>query len=209
MSGIEIFGIVLGLYPIVVTLAQAYSAAKPGVGSKQLSRKLETEATIYEKIVKDLLTSVASQEEIQRLVELRTDVPEPWEEQNLRRKLRLRLGGEKLELTRAHLDEARETLEFLRSELTNMYRGTRVLDRFKTKMKATMANMPQSSIKNHLTRLNELNKDLIRYVGGNQAFLNWFVDMDPPDRNYSKEQWYPLKASQSFLPKPLPKKIWM
>jgi len=68
MSGFEAIGLIMGIYPIVTQLAQTYSTMKLGGGSRQLSRKLETEATIYDKIARDLLASVASQEEIQRLV---------------------------------------------------------------------------------------------------------------------------------------------
>jgi hypothetical protein len=97
---------------------------KPSFSSKQLSRKLDTEATIFEKTVRDLLASVASQEEIQQLVQQGSDDQPLWQEQSLLQRLSGRLGQEKLELVLRYLNEMKELLDALRGELENMCRGT-------------------------------------------------------------------------------------
>ena len=124
MSGFEVIGVILAVWPMVTGLAHTYSTIKPGVGSAQLSRKLETEATIFDKIVRDLLGSVITPEQIQRLDQQESDDQWPSLEQALRRRLRRRLGRDKFELTLRHLVEMRELLDVLRGEIENMCNST-------------------------------------------------------------------------------------
>ena len=124
MSGFEAIGFILGIYPLVKELAQTYTTMKPSLGSKQLSRKLETESTIYDNTVRDLLVSVVGQEETQRLFQQGSYDQSPWMEQSLRQKLRRRLGQKKLTLTLEYLSNMKELLDVLRGELENMCRGT-------------------------------------------------------------------------------------
>ncbi len=109
---------------MVTGLAQTYSGMKLGVGARQLSRKLETESTIFDKTVRDLLGSVITPEEILRLVQQESDDQRQGLEQLLRQRLRRRLGLDKFKLTLDYLSEMRELLDVLNGELKNMCSGT-------------------------------------------------------------------------------------
>ena len=124
MSGFEVIGLIMAFWPMVTGLARTYQGMKPGVGSRQLSRKLEIESTIFDKIVRDLTGAVIAPEEIQRLVQQESDEQRPLLEQALRQRLRRRLGRDKFQLTLDYLSDMKELLDALRGELENMCRGT-------------------------------------------------------------------------------------
>lgn len=124
MSGIEIFGVILGLYPVIVELAQTYKRMR-GSGSADLNRGVIVASAMYDDTVKKILESAVSQQEMQRLVPGQGPIDQPlWQEPALQRKLLARLGSEKLDLTIGYLSQMKTSLDQVKTELTNMCRGT-------------------------------------------------------------------------------------
>lgn len=66
MSGIDIVGVILTLYPIALDLAKGYRKIK--WNDFELYRAVLVTGQLYDKTAKDLLTSAVSYEEMQRLV---------------------------------------------------------------------------------------------------------------------------------------------
>jgi hypothetical protein len=124
MSGFEVAGVILALYPALKLMADSYKAIKPGRSARKISRDLDTQAVIYEGILKELLASVLPEEAVKRLMKDKSSGSSLWEELNLRGKLRRRLGTDKLRLTLEYLTEISRVLEILRTDLNNMNRGT-------------------------------------------------------------------------------------
>lgn len=121
MSGIEIVGVILALYPIALDLAKGYRKMK--WNDLELHRALLVAGQLYDKTVKDLLTSAVSYEEMQRLVPSHGPVNhELWKDAGLQQKLRDRLGPHKFPLAMRHLTEMKTLLDQVRSELTSISR---------------------------------------------------------------------------------------
>jgi hypothetical protein len=117
MSGIEVVGVVLGLYPVVLTALSAYRDSRSDSSqlAKKLTRNLRIERMIYESIVFRLLSQGVSESQARELLAQ----PNPdisgtlWHETDLRDAINDRL--EKTSSTDVALSVVRDIEELLRS----------------------------------------------------------------------------------------------
>ena len=126
-GGLEVAGVVLGLYPVITGLAEQYRNLK-GSGSASVSNRTEVASVLYEDIARQLLATVASRDEVQRLVDIATKSAGRedalWSGTDLGRKVTARLGKAKFEVILSLLAEMRTLLEEAKSDLDNKCRGT-------------------------------------------------------------------------------------
>lgn len=114
MSGFEVAGLILAVYPLLVNTVYVYKAAKSSQAVDQLARKLKTEATIYKQFTTKLLACVSLQEVNQ----------EAWQDENLQSQLMESLGSDRAELVLQDLHEMDELLKTLNTEISNMNRSS-------------------------------------------------------------------------------------
>jgi len=120
MSGLEVLGVLLGLYPLVVHLAKGYKLMKGGGGDSELHRNLIVAYTRFENTVKGLLESCSiPYRELQQLSSRQAD-QELWKDPILQQKLRNRIGEEKLDVALDHLLQIRTLLEQVKEELEGL-----------------------------------------------------------------------------------------
>jgi len=124
MSGAEIVGVVLGLWPIVITLAETYKNMK-GTGSGALSSQVLIARTVYDQTMRALLSSVVSDQELGQLLDLlpasRAGQGQPtWATEELRAKLSAKIGEEKLSVVFDRLGDMESCLDKVKRELENM-----------------------------------------------------------------------------------------
>ncbi|KAK1836111.1 hypothetical protein QBC39DRAFT_430261 [Podospora conica] len=156
MSGIEIVGAILALYPIAVDLAKGYKQMK--WNDSELHRVLLVASQLYDRTVKDLLTSAVSYGEMQRLVPSNGPINHRlWKDEGLQQKLQDRLGPHKFPLAMQHLTEMKTLLDQVQLELPSM---SRVMSRWKLKTKMALAHMPHSKVHERVKRVRVLNEDL-------------------------------------------------
>lgn len=87
MSGMEILGVILGLYPVIADLAKMYKRMK-GSNSNELNRTVVVTSAIYDATVRGLLASAVSQQEMRRLAPSRGPIDQKlWEDPVLQQKL--------------------------------------------------------------------------------------------------------------------------
>jgi hypothetical protein len=124
MSGFEIVGLLLGLYPIVVDAVSVYKATKTGRAATSLIRKLRIEEVIYRQFVHKLLAPNVEGEDIYQLYfnQQPPDI-DRWQAVALNQKLRLRLGSDKADLILQILREIDNLLKDLNTELSSISRG--------------------------------------------------------------------------------------
>lgn len=118
MSGFEVIGVVLGIYPIVVTAWEAFSLTKGDKGVQQMIRRLKIEETVYREHVKHILGPNAS--EAQRCQLMATTNPanlDAWRDAALQSNLRDRYGYEKADLLLKILQDLSNLLESMKNEL--------------------------------------------------------------------------------------------
>jgi hypothetical protein len=129
MSGLEVLGVLLGLYPLVVHLAKGYKLMKGSGGDSELRRNLIVASTRFENTVKGLLEScLISYRELQRLAPSNGQVDQAlWKDPTLQQKLRNRIGEEKLDVALDHLLQIKTLLDQVKEELEGLSpRGDRV-----------------------------------------------------------------------------------
>lgn len=118
MSGFEVIGVVLGVYPIVVTAWEAFSQTKGDKGIHQLTRRLKIEETIYREFVKHLLGPNASEAQQCRLMAPTSpDNLEAWQDTALQSNLRERYDFEKATLIVSILQDLSKLLDSMKKEL--------------------------------------------------------------------------------------------
>jgi len=137
MSGAEIVGVIVGLWPIAVDLAKAYQEMSGG--SSALSTQVLVARTVYDQTVKALLSSVMLDEEIKRLVQLPTPGEgrerTPWDDTALAAKVRAGLGSETWDAVVDILGEMKKYLDKIITDL-----GT-ILS-FRSKVRSRPASVP-------------------------------------------------------------------
>ncbi len=123
-SGIEVVGIVLALYPIVVDAWQAYKAAKSGIEVAQLIQRLETEQIVFDEFVDRLVGSSISKTERAsfntqnpRQRGERGEVVGCWQNQELQADLKTRLGYSKMRNILDIIANIHKLLDTMRTEL--------------------------------------------------------------------------------------------
>ncbi|KAE9378877.1 hypothetical protein N431DRAFT_478013 [Stipitochalara longipes BDJ] len=173
MSGFEVVGLLLGLYPLVVDAVNVYKATKTGRAATSLIRKLRVEEVVYHQFVYKLLAPNVPGTDIYRLY-LNQELPDVglWQEVALNQKLRIRLGAEKADIILDILREIESLLRDLNTYLSSISRGMEVLDKFRSSLRVAMYNKPQSSFQQRLARLNQCNKDLNRLLDGDDLHLS-------------------------------------
>jgi hypothetical protein len=158
MSGLEVIGVVLGLYPIVISLANGYLHWKGS--DAELHRALMVASTVFDNTVNHLLASTVSPQEVQRLPSSQREIDQTiWKDPVLQQTLRDRIGEQKLSLALVHLSEIKTLLVRVKTELTTMSRGG-----VRAKVKVTWAQMPNSGINERMKRVRKLNDDLCRLL---------------------------------------------
>ena len=124
MSGFEIVGLLLGLYPIVIQAVNVYKATKSGRAAVSMFRKLKTEEVIYRQFVQKLLAPNVQDDDPYQLY--LNQVPsnlDPWKSVTLNQKLRLRLGSDRADLILQILEDIDVLLKDLNTELQSIGRG--------------------------------------------------------------------------------------
>ena len=94
MSGIEIVGIVLGTWPIVISLAKAVKDAKDGVTISDLELQFKTDLYLMRELVSHMLESVDDLSERERIIlsDTTKESRDHWNRPDLAVKLQDRLG---------------------------------------------------------------------------------------------------------------------
>ena len=118
MSGFEIIGVILGVYPCIVEALALYKATKAGNGAASLSRNLKTESIIFGEFVYYLLAPSVSDDEYARLKDPKSPDVGLWKNPKLQSQLRARLGSEKAEVVVDILQEVKAILNWLQRELS-------------------------------------------------------------------------------------------
>ncbi|KAK3374505.1 hypothetical protein B0T24DRAFT_626750 [Lasiosphaeria ovina] len=160
MSGLEILGVILGLYPVIAELAKKYRQMK-GTDSRELDRTVDVTSAIYDATVRGLLASAVSPQEMHRLAPTHGPIDQNlWEDSNLQQKLLTRLGQQKFDLTIDYLTQMKKLLDHVKLELTTMCRSNEGFDRFKAALKRTVAGAGRPSIRETVKQVRHLNNDL-------------------------------------------------
>lgn len=121
MSGFEVVGVILGLYPIIGTVLKAYKASKGGKGAQQLIRVLKVEELIFGEFVHHLLAPNVSEAELVLLKASSSHDPLLWT--NAAASMTRRLGLEKARLIVEILQEMCILLRSLQGELSTNTHG--------------------------------------------------------------------------------------
>jgi hypothetical protein len=124
MSGFEIVGLLLGLYPLVVDAVNVYKATKTSRAATSLIRKLKIEEVIYRQFVYKLVAPNIQGADIYRFT-LNQEPPGlgPWQNVAMNQKLRIRLGPETADFVLDILREIERLLKDLNADLSNISRG--------------------------------------------------------------------------------------
>lgn len=142
-GGIEVVGIVLALYPIVVDTWQAYKAAKSGTEVNQMIQRLQTEQIVFQEFVHHLVGSSIT--ESQRALLIGSKPRERgqqgeevgcWHDPGLQADLKARLGFEKMQNILTIVENIQALLGCMSKELpgaartlvSQQERGEEVLD---------------------------------------------------------------------------------
>lgn len=117
MSGFEIAGLIIGAYPIIMTLLAAIKETKTGRGARRLAWDLEVESAIFGDFVFNLLAPNVAEADLARLTDPNNPDLELWNGAVLQMKLKSRLGDEKAKIVVETLQEMMELLSLLQNEL--------------------------------------------------------------------------------------------
>lgn len=119
MSGFEVVGIILGAYPLLMTVLEVYSETRSGKGARRLVRSLNIEAAIFDNFIHHLLAPpIISEAELIRLTDPTCPDLDLWKDVGLETKLNARLGPVIASIVVDILPEINELLRLLRNELT-------------------------------------------------------------------------------------------
>lgn len=124
MSGFEVAGLILGLYPLLVAALAVYNETVSGKGARRLVRNLKTEQAIFNNFIHHLLAPpIITEAESARLTDPTGPDLELWKDTKLQKKLEARLGCENASIVVDILREINELLHWLREELKFSDRG--------------------------------------------------------------------------------------
>jgi hypothetical protein len=120
MSGLEVIGLVLSLWPVVVDAVDIYKAMKEGRGADLLRHELDTEEYIFREFVHGLLSSAAvTDADLIQLSDRNRPNTGLWKDRALHSKLEKRLGPERSKIVLKSLVEMDKLLTGLREKLAN------------------------------------------------------------------------------------------
>ncbi|KAI4210335.1 MAG: hypothetical protein LQ351_006784 [Letrouitia transgressa] len=164
MSGIEVAGVILGLYPVIITALDLYRATKGGKGALSLARNLKTEEIIFGEFVHHLVAPNVSKADLIRLKSSASPDLALWTDKTLQANMRARLGAEKADNVVGILKEMHALLKDLQRELGPIAHGVDLLRKFRAKFREVRCNLPQSSLKERLDKLTSHNIQLQRLL---------------------------------------------
>lgn len=121
MSGFEVIGVVLGVYPIVLNACQLYRAARSGDGIEKLIRRLDIERFLFEDFVSRLLGPDVEESQLLRLKTSR-DLS-CWKENDLQTKLEQRHGFVKTKHIIAVITDLNDLLLSIQRDLPGVARS--------------------------------------------------------------------------------------
>jgi hypothetical protein len=125
MSGFEVIGVVLGVYPVVMDAYRAYTATKSRQGIESLIRKLRIEEIIYDGWVSRLLAPNVSEAELLRLKTTRSNDPRDlssWQDLNMQSNLTARLGFQRAHQILSIVKEIGQLLESMKDDVPGVGR---------------------------------------------------------------------------------------
>lgn len=117
MSGFEVIGVVLGVWPVVVNALTLYKATKDGRGYGLLLNELKTEEVVYREFVKLLLQADVPEADLVQLTDRKRSNVGLWKDRGLHFSLERRIGHEKSKLVLATLVEMDKLLVSLSEKL--------------------------------------------------------------------------------------------
>ncbi|KAL9120120.1 MAG: hypothetical protein Q9187_003324 [Circinaria calcarea] len=184
MSGFEIVGVILAVYPLIGTALKVYQATKSRRGAASLALAISTEEIIFSEFVQNLLApNVSSEAELVRLADPSSQNLELWKDTTLQQNLRNRLGPRKAKVVLETLCEIGELLKSLQDELSHKDHGVvrrvdgetkwifirygtadELLRKFRANVREIKQSLPQSSLRDRLDSLTKYNYQLKRLM---------------------------------------------
>jgi hypothetical protein len=95
MSGFEVIGVLLGVWPVIVNGLTMYKASKDGRGYGLLLNELRAEEFVYREFVQHLLQADVPEADLVRLTDSKRSNMDLWKDRKLHFSLERRLGREK------------------------------------------------------------------------------------------------------------------
>lgn len=92
--GIDVLGLALGAWPIIVSLLEAYGKAFKAKEALRLSSDLKVRRTIFINTVEELLSPVATKQELLAFVQDQSDTRLWRDNEDLNNRLRTHLGNQ-------------------------------------------------------------------------------------------------------------------
>jgi hypothetical protein len=119
MSGFEVIGVVLGVWPLLMNAVDLYKAAKDVRGADLLRTQLDTEEFIFRQFVQNLLSSDVAEAELVQLSDRNRPNTGLWKDKALHSKLETRLGPDRSRIVLSNLVEMDKLLTSLRDKLAS------------------------------------------------------------------------------------------
>ncbi|ETI22748.1 hypothetical protein G647_06824 [Cladophialophora carrionii CBS 160.54] len=165
MSGFEVVGLILALYPVVADAVAYYRGVRSGDIIHDLVEEVRAERVIFSHSIQHLCLSQVSGTDVVGVVDPQSEIFALWQQSSFLNKL---LASHAAEATTAIL----ETLKSIHSELQQVHRE---LDRinpnavdFRTRLRTSLftlrSGQEASAMKTSLKKIHKLNKRLRRLV---------------------------------------------
>jgi hypothetical protein len=120
MSGFEIIGVVLAVWPVVMNAISLYKATKGGRGVESLRIQLDTEAFIFRQFVSNLLSSDVAEADLIQISASNGPNTSFWRDKGLHSKLETRLGPDGTRVVQSNLEEISRLLTGLRDRFASV-----------------------------------------------------------------------------------------
>src|SRR5271168_547659 len=117
MSGFEVIGVLLGVWPVVLNGLTMYKATKDGRGYGLLLNELRVEEIVYREFVQYLLQADVPEADLVQLTDKKRPNVGLWNDRKLHFSLERRLGPEKSRIVRETLAEMDKLLVSLGEKL--------------------------------------------------------------------------------------------
>jgi hypothetical protein len=121
MSGFEVIGVVLAVYPVVLNACQLYKATRSGEAIEKLIRRLDIEQFLFDDFVSRLLGPDVGESQLLRL-KTSTDLGS-WKENDLQAKLEQRHGFVKTKHIISLINDLNELLQSIQRDLPGVARS--------------------------------------------------------------------------------------
>lgn len=125
MSGFEVVGLVLSLYPVVIDALRVYQSVRSGEWIAGIAKALQVEEVVYEEFVEILLKPNVSEAELVALMSMKYKSPEleRWRDTDLHLRLSKFFGPKKARAILSKLEDIQVELESIRSDLASFTTG--------------------------------------------------------------------------------------